>query len=165
MTPEVIAQIGKWKCDPSSPSGLVWAENYNRMKAGDIAGRKNKRTGYWEVSFDNKKLNCHRLVFMAHHGPIPEGMAVDHIDCDKSNNCISNLRLADPSENNFNTPKQKNNASGVKGVHFNASSKRWCAKIQVRGVTHRMSSPEKLRCVEWIESVRSSLHGDFSRYQ
>lgn len=42
---------------------------------------------------------AHRLVWEAANGPIPEGMQIDHLDCDAGNNALSNLDLVTPQEN------------------------------------------------------------------
>jgi len=42
---------------------------------------------------------AHRVVWEAAHGPIPEGMQIDHLDCDAGNNALSNLDLVTPAEN------------------------------------------------------------------
>ena len=80
---------------------------------GDIAGKKST-TGYWRVSLLNKREYLHRLVWLFHYGDMPK--EVDHIDGDKSNNKIENLRLATRSQNNANTKTHKDNKSGYKGV-------------------------------------------------
>ena len=84
--------------DETSPSGLRWAvSNTNRVKVGDAAGCKNSE-GYWVVTrHGNKAVRAHKVVWELHNGQIPEGMTVDHIDRNPSNNKIDNLRLATPS--------------------------------------------------------------------
>lgn len=42
---------------------------------------------------------AHRVVWEAAHGPIPDGMQIDHLDCDAGNNALSNLELVTPAEN------------------------------------------------------------------
>ena len=60
-----------------------------------------------------------------HHGEIPENLQIDHIDRNKTNNKIENLRLATCKENSRN----KNS----KGFVWNTSSKKWVAQIIVDG--------------------------------
>ena len=56
---------------------------------------------------------------------------VDHIDKRKTNNCISNLRWAYPSENNMNTRKRSSNTSSIyKGVSWSKKKNRWEARIR-----------------------------------
>lgn len=60
---------------------------------------------------------------------------VDHIDEDGLNNCRSNLRLADRSQNGANISKPSSNTSGYKGVHFQKSANKYSVNITVRGKT------------------------------
>lgn len=85
--------------DPTSPSSLRWtARNTNRVKIGDVAGSRNSE-GYWVITRGRKGVfRAHSIVWELHNGPIPEGMTVDHVDRDPSNNRIENLRLATASE-------------------------------------------------------------------
>ena len=67
---------------------------------------KKSKHGYIEVPLSkNGKKNffyVHRLVYTAFNGPIPEGMQIDHIDGDKTNNNLRNLRAVTPRENSSN---------------------------------------------------------------
>jgi hypothetical protein len=59
---------------------------------------------------------------------------VDHIDNDKTNNNISNLRFATSKENSQNSKLRSNNTSGHKGIYFNKRAKKWRAHIQIDGI-------------------------------
>lgn len=55
-----------------------------------------------------KYMLVHRLVYMAHVGPIPKGMQINHKDENKENNCIENLELMTQKENcNYGTRNQR----------------------------------------------------------
>lgn len=78
--------------------GKVWSYKSNRF-----IGTQH-HSGYWVVGLydDNGEqhmFQLHRLIWMAANGDIPEGLEVNHIDEDKSNNSISNLNLMTPKEN------------------------------------------------------------------
>jgi hypothetical protein len=60
-------------------------------------------------------------------------VTVDHIDGDKQNNHIDNLRAATPSQNGANQFLTKANKSGVKGVSWAKKSNKWNACIRVNG--------------------------------
>lgn len=49
--------------------------------------------GYTYVLWDGRKYRVHKLVWTYHNGTIPKGSRIEHIDQDKTNNCIENLRL------------------------------------------------------------------------
>lgn len=110
--------------DPESPSGLRWARNTSRdsKAVGKIAGtfhNKHKKSdkGYWRVYAVDRSHACHRVVWEIHYGSIPEGMQIDHIDRNTSNNSISNLRIVDNRTNTYNQSMRRNNTSGTMGVH------------------------------------------------
>ena len=67
----------------------------------------------------DKRIPLHRLVYEAHKGPIPQGLFIDHIDNNRQNNHINNLRLCNISENQCNRKVQKNNLStGYKNIYL-----------------------------------------------
>lgn len=56
---------------------------------------------------------------------------VDHIDGDRSNNRLNNLRVTKKLKNPINCKKYKNNKSGVIGVYWNSRLEKWCASIGI----------------------------------
>lgn len=114
-----------------SDGQLFWKINKSfSVNVGDKAGKKNA-FGYIQIKIDRKDYYAHRIVWVMHKGDIPKGMFIDHIDNDKSNNRISNLRLATKSQNNCNKPKNKNNTSGFKGVSFHKGIGKYVAQIKI----------------------------------
>jgi len=99
-----------------------------RIKAGDLAGCLGNR-GYNRVTFNGVEYMSHRVIYELHFGPMPEGYQIDHVDGNKSNNNLENLRLANRTQNSYNRGKNKNNSSGYKGVHFCSRDKRYKAQI------------------------------------
>ena len=69
-----------------------------------------------------KLFKVHRLIYEVYNGTIPEGLCIDHIDNNKTNNNIDNLRLANRSENNCNKKVQKNNTTGYKNISLTKSN-------------------------------------------
>jgi hypothetical protein len=108
---------------------LRWKESLaNRRWRGKVAGCVNS-VGYRIVGFMGKDRLAHRIAWLYVHGQLPEVM--DHIDGDKLNNSIANLRPATKSTNGANRGPQRNNSSGFKGVkrHY----RKWVAQITVNG--------------------------------
>ena len=62
--------------------------------------------GYLTVRVRHVRTTVHRLVALAFLGERPEGMVIDHIDRDKTNNHISNLRYCSLSENSKNVSEE-----------------------------------------------------------
>jgi len=75
-------------------------------------------------------VSTHRLIFFYHNGYFPEGQ-VDHIDRNKKNNRIENLREVSRQCNLRNTGNSKANTSGVKGVSKHYSG--WKAGVTING--------------------------------
>jgi hypothetical protein len=116
--------------DPAS-GNFHWLTQRGRKRVGDIAGCL-KRTGYVEVRLFQGNYLGHRLAWLFTHGEWPSGQ-IDHANLNKSDNRISNLRLADPSLNRANTPIGPRNTSGFKGVSFSKNNGKWVAYIRRNG--------------------------------
>lgn len=100
-----------------------------RTKAGEIATTQGGR-GYLKCEWKGEKQYAHRLAWLLHYGWWPD-RNIDHINGNKSDNRIANLRLCDHQQNGRNRPEPGHNTSGVKGVWFRSRSKLWCAEIMV----------------------------------
>lgn len=107
---------------------FTWRVDMQRgSKAGDVAGNVNCR-GYRSIWINGLQFFAHRIAWAMSHGEWPE-LDIDHINENKSDNRISNLRHASRSENMFNRGKNKNNTSGVKGVSFCKCTGMWRAQM------------------------------------
>lgn len=117
--------------DLTSPSGLRWAINIPykglfggsafKRRVGDTVGHLHKtRGGYsrWKVKYQQKVYMVHRIIYEMHHGAIPQGMVIDHIDGDSTNNRIENLRIVPQTKNARNIKKSINNKTGTTGVTY-----------------------------------------------
>lgn len=104
----------------------------NSTKVGDIAGSINKCNGYSEFHLDSKKYSAHRLVWLYVYGRFPSHQ-IDHIDHNRSNNRLSNLREVTQSENNKNLSLRKLNKNGCTGIYWCNTYKKWHARINVDG--------------------------------
>lgn len=100
-------------------------------RAGSIAGRTSNK-GYRQIKVYGNHYFAHRLAWLWVHGEWPSA-GIDHINTDKTDNRIENLRQASPSQNGANRPVQSNNTSGLKGVCWNRASKKWQASAMVGG--------------------------------
>lgn len=68
---------------------------------GKEAGCKH-HYGYRVLNFRKKMYQVHRIIWELHNGSVPDGLTIDHINRDKLDNRIENLRLADYSVQNNN---------------------------------------------------------------
>ncbi len=101
--------------------------HYSKNK-GDIAGYIHS-SGYWHICIKQKLYKTHRLIFLYHYKYLPK--EIDHIDRNKLNNRIENLREATHSQNMLNRKKHKTNKSGYKGVSWYSGNKKWKAQVCV----------------------------------
>lgn len=101
-----------------------------------VAGSLGLR-GYTVLSVVGKRYTAHRLVWLYTYGYFPEH-TIDHINRVKTDNRLSNLREASRQCNARNMGLQSNNTSGVKGVVWDISRKRWSARIKVSGATSNL---------------------------
>lgn len=92
--------------------GLFWkVKPAKQIAVGSKAGCKNSH-GYCVVRADGVLYGAHRIIFLMHHGYLPD--YIDHADGNRLNNSIDNLREATASENCYNKSAQSNNTSGEK---------------------------------------------------
>ena len=94
------------------------------MKVGWVG-----KNGYFCTDVNGVRYRLHRLIYQFHYGNCPEFL--DHIDCNKSNNKIENLRPATSKQNSANRKITKTNKLGLKGVCFD--KKKYKASIKING--------------------------------
>lgn len=103
--------------------------------AGNIAGYLHKSTGYIRCTYDGQKYQSHRLAWLYTHGQYPSNL-LDHINGNKTDNRLSNLREATYSENSQNRSKAgSNNVSGFLGVSFHKVTNKFRSQIKLFGKT------------------------------
>lgn len=121
-------------------------ENYQVSNIGNVRNKiteKILRPGidahgyYLVVLYKNRKgtsKKIHRLMCETFLDNYENKSCVDHIDNNKLNNDLKNLRWCSHKENNQNKKIPKNNTSGVKGVHFHKQKNKWMAYIKIDGI-------------------------------
>ena len=110
---------------------LFWKTYRNsQARAGQEAGHISKQEGYRVIGLDRKLMQAHRIIWFIHYGQWPQNQ-IDHINHDRTDNRISNLREVSQIENLHNKSKCRNNSSGHTGVYLTPEGK-WKARICVR---------------------------------
>ena len=86
---------------------------------GRVADTQEHSKGYQVKTINGSTRGVHRFIFEAYHGvQLPPQLQIDHIDGNKKNNRIRNLRLVTNTQNNQNKPNARSDSkSGIKGVH------------------------------------------------
>ncbi len=134
-----IGEFGNWKN----------IEGYSNYMVSDLGFVMNKKTlrilqastdthGYHKLNLcENNVMKTHKIhVLVARaHVDNPSGYkCVDHIDHDKTNNSVSNLRWCSPTQNGMNKSKQSSTCSSIyKGVSWHKQPQKWRAQIRVDG--------------------------------
>ncbi|MDU1029357.1 MAG: HNH endonuclease [Clostridiales bacterium] len=116
--------------DPNS-GVFSWKISRGRARKGDAAGCPDS-AGYLLICIDGTLYLAHRLAWLFVNKKWPN-MEIDHINRDKTDNRIINLRLATRKENIINKSPSKINSSGTTGVYWNKLSKKWHAQICSNG--------------------------------
>ena len=110
------------------------------------------------------QLLVHRIIWKMHFGEIPQGKILDHIDTNRGNNRIENLRIATVSENGRNAfVSSKKKSKLPKGV--SKSGRRYCAQIKINYKTTRLGSYSSIEeASQAYQDAAQRLHGEFARY-
>ena len=107
---------------------LVWIKKPCKNKMiGEFAGHKSKN-GYLQIGFNNKLHYGHRIAWALFYNEQPPKM-IDHINGDRTDNRICNLREASNAENVRNKIKTSRNSTGYKGVSYHVKNKKYVASI------------------------------------
>lgn len=123
-----------WKERPLShfknKQGMNW---FNRRFADKIAGfvhiGHKSNTQYKAVKINGFTFKLHQTVWIYHNNTYQDKLNIDHIDNNGLNNRIENLRLVTSSINQRNKPLQSSNKTGINGVNWHKSAKKWQSRI------------------------------------
>lgn len=105
---------------------LIWTILFPGRRAGAITS-----DGYRKLALERLDFKAHRIAWVLYYGHRPEdGFSIDHINGQRDDNRIENLRLCRQSENGANSRTPKSNSTGYKGVSV-AYGARYRAYINV----------------------------------
>ena len=143
--------------------GLYHRQTHSsRAKEGTHAGYVAK-LGYRRLQVLNKRYSEHTLVFLWHHGFIPD--VIDHINRDPSDNRIENLRAASYSENLYNTKRHADNKTGCKNVSWHAPSKSYRVEINAAKKYLHLGYFKDLELADLVaQEARDLYHGRFAHH-
>jgi len=114
---------------------MYWktSRKWTTIKAGDVAGSVDKRSKYRRLRIPEGRIDCHRAIWIMVYGEIPTGMVIDHIDHDRGNNKLDNLRVTTNRGNGTNLKLNPLNKSGATGVCWDKSREKWAVHIRTGG--------------------------------
>lgn len=117
-----------WKCNRSGSA-----------KKGTVAGAFKHTSGYVVIKVMGNIYLAHRLAWFYVYKVWPNNL-IDHIDRDKHNNKLNNLREATYIDNNRNSLIHGSNTSGSRGVFFDTSINKWRSQIYINKVRHNLGT-------------------------
>lgn len=160
ITHEELIQVMTY--DPQT-GVFSWNKKRNGIRNMDNAGCVTKR-GYVNIYINYKKYLAHRLAWFYVYGEWPSKQ-IDHINGDKSDNRISNLRLANGSENQLNRWIDSRNTSGIKGVCWHKNNKKWQASASLGGKEYYLGQYVNIKDAEKaVVDFREKHHGEFCNH-
>lgn len=138
---------------------FYWKKNQGTAKAGNIAGSDSH--GYIRIGINGKGYLAHRLAWLYIYGYTPK--MLDHINRDRSDNRIQNLRLCTYSENLRNCRYKNRGQSKLRGVGWHKKSGKWVARIRdgVRQIHLGLFTTEIDAAKCYDENARK-IHGSFA---
>lgn len=148
-----------WRERPSStfPSE-GHARRWNGIWANQRALAHKGSDGYFKGKIWGIPVRAHRVIWAMAHGNWPEN-DIDHINHDRSDNRLANLRVVSRAENLRNMTKRRDNTSGVAGVTWKKSSGRWNASIFTGGKRRHLGYFDTIAEAARARSDAERAHG------
>jgi hypothetical protein len=129
-----------WLHKPEGEKDAVrWNSRYAGKECGTIDDKGYRRILFRFCPDKTFKIRAHRLAWFIAYQKMPEG-EIDHINQNKADNRLSNLRDVSREINQRNGTRKRNNTSGVPGVSWHKQSRKWCAQVNLLGVHHHIGS-------------------------
>ena len=129
-------------------SCIVWTGNLNSA-------------GYGQLRVNGRLVKAHRYAWEREHGPIPDGMFIDHICHERSCVNVAHLRLATPQQNSQNLSGAQSGRDLPRGV--TRSGRGYAARVQRNGRNHHLGTfdtPELASAA--AATARSTLFGIYA---
>lgn len=146
---------------------FVW----NRRKKGRQRGKVGAKLGrlgpygYWQLTLDHKEYKAHRLAWLYVYGKWPDNQ-IDHINGDRLDNRIANLRDATHAQNLHNSKRSKANTSGAKYVYWDKRREKWLVQICHNNKQHHIGFYADFNEAKQV-AIESAIkyHGEFARLE
>ena len=155
----MIDQITTHELFEYKDGDLYWKNSMRPSYNGKLAGYDYK-DGYKKITIKNKQYYVHRIIYLMQHGFMPK--IVDHIDGNKKNNKIENLREANSSQNAMNCVENQRNTSGYRNVSYNKNRNNWSVYIRINKKTNFFGSYDDVELAGLVaEEARNKYQGEF----
>ncbi len=141
---------------------FVWKISRGKAKAGNVAGYLTK-SKYLVIRIDNINYLAHRIAWLYSYGNLPK--ILDHINGNRNDNRLCNLRECTRSQNQYNHKNYSTNTSGVKGVSWNTKMQKWKVAIRTKfGRLHLGYYKSLDEAKDVIMKARIKYHGEFANH-
>jgi hypothetical protein len=118
--------------------------------------------GYKVLGINGKNYLNHRLIFMMHHGFIPK--IIDHVNGNKQDNRIENLRQATRPQNAYNAKAHSDNLTGYKNINFLPKTNKFHVQLQINGKKKHFGDYFDIEVAKFVaEIMRHKYHNKFSK--
>ena len=154
---EIKGGILYWKERPRSHfSSDRQHTSVNKIFAGRPAGGVNCTGGYFRVSIKGKLYNAHRVIYFMLTGEQPP--VIDHIDRNKTNNNIENLRAVTRAQNSHNI------AVKDRGVFWHKKNQRWTVNLRLNNkLLHFGSFADRAAASAVAAKAIKEIYGDYAQ--
>jgi hypothetical protein len=141
-----------------STGRVQWNTRYAGKRAGWDRGH-----GYVAIAIDGAYYTGHRLAWLYVYGFWPTNQ-IDHINCARGDNRITNLREATNAQNKANARLRTTNKSGFKGVSWCKQQQKWVAHIMVNYRSKYLGSADTASAAHVLYAHAANKHfGEFAR--
>lgn len=134
----------------------------NTRYAGRIAGSLEGKQGYLTIMLNEVTLKAHRVAWALTYGEWPADL-IDHINGNKLDNRLSNLRACTRAENNRNRTRRHTSGAPYKGISFHRLTGKWSSEIaagSTREFLGLFDTPEAAHSAYCAAAKK--LHGEFA---
>jgi hypothetical protein len=148
----------------NADTGEIKLKNYTESVNPDkFSYTELSQMGYLRVRINKKRYRAHRIAWLLFYGEEPKGI-VDHINGNKLDNRICNLRIADDFTSSWNKGLSKRNTSGYKNVFYDSTEKKWAAAIIAKKKLYKKHFNSVDDAIKVAADLRCKLHGEYANH-
>lgn len=113
---------------------IKWRKRTKCQRDNLVAGcTRSSDDGYIYINIKGKQYGAHRIALLLAYGFYSDDLQVDHINHVRNDNRLVNLRFVTRSENQRNQSRHRKNTTGVTGVYYHKTKRKYVAQIVVEG--------------------------------